>query len=367
MLLPEDCLGSVFEYLLVEESIRCSLTNKDWSITAIFILNWMYKQGRFEGKQGKQYLQPPLRTAGRVVNFRGGPLEQQYYPLPKQQQQQQHHHHPHHLHHHQQQHRGRKRTKSRPTLLSSASTPPIAPSSPSPSICVPPRLFTTMGLQFNFNNDENNFTTSTTMTTMTAKPKRRKKRKAQTKNNPSQVSRPPLAPTSNNVLPKSSAFEQRGPRTHRSKSSPPKMKGTTRHRGTVVHVIAAPPRRNLLFCSAKTGATHTPKTPVGKAKHGRSQRVQNIQKKNGTTEQKRQSKKNKFDGSPYQYYNMKTSRLGTILSALGGQGSKVQMYYIDQHRPRTIVRRSTVQTSGVNVAKNKNISFGRTKKRAPLC
>jgi hypothetical protein len=95
--------------------------------------------------------------------------------------------------------------------------------------------------------------------------------------------------------------------------------------------------------------------------------IQNIQKKNGTTEQKRQSKKNKFDGSPYQYYNMKTSRLGTILSALGGQGSKVQMYYIDQHRPKTIVRRSTVRTSGVNVAKNKNISFGRTKKRAPLC
>ena len=353
MLLPEDCLGSVFEYLLVEESIRCSLTNKDWSITAIFILNWMYKQGRFEGKQGKQYLQPPLRTAGRVVNFRGGPLEQQHYPLPKQQH---HHHH----HHHQQ--RGRKRTNSRPTL-SSASTPPIAPSSPSPSICVPPRLFTTTGLQFNFNNDENNLTMSTTLT---AKPKRRKKRKAQTKNHPSQVLRPPLAPTSNNVLPKSSAFKQRGPRTHRSKSSPPKMKGT-KNRGKVVHVIAAPPRRNLLFCSAKTGATHAPKTPVGKAKHGRSQRVQNIQKKKGTTEQKRPSKKNQLDGSPYQYYNMKTSRLGTILSALGGQGSRVQMYYIDQHKPKTIVRRSTVQTSGVNVAKNKNISFGRTKKRAPLC
>lgn len=351
---PEDVLGSVLEYLLVEESARCSITCKNWSITAIFTLRWMYQQGKFHGRKGKQYLQPPPRTAGRVVNFRVG-IVQERQPQPQQQQQ-----------------RGRKKTQSRGAVPPTA-PPPIAPSSPSTRVFLPPSLFATAGLRFSHNENRQ---PTTAETELTLKRKKKKSNAVRQKHISTRLSRPPLVPQSNNAQHHhhQQLHQQLLPLT-RSKSSPPKMKGTSRgsSRGSarVVHVVPpplVPPSHDPIFVCTNDDA-HTPKTPVKSkcSRHGRKGRKgrpgrrarrdrlelpEHVAKQQHTNEEK--------EGSPYQFIDLKTKQLGTVLSALGGK-SELQKYYIEQHQSKVTVKRSTTLSSHRKT--EKFISFGRKNTR----
>ena len=305
--LPDDILGSVLSYLLVEDSIRCSMINKEWSIVSIFTISWMYKQNVFQGKKGKQFLEPPPRTAGRVVNFRANTMKQR---------------HQHHQHHQQHQHRVRKSARRNLTKV----PPPLAPSSPAPAphIFLPPSNFASARISFKVHlNNENNNSEKTDK-----KSKKINKRRQKSK-------RQPLVPKLMNT----SDLEQT-----QTKLFPPKMKYGG---SSIVHIIK--PAKDLLIAeSESTKKSYIPKTPDGKSnprQNGARHQIRHQKKvENKNILQhvlRKEHTENVMHGQPYQYINPKTKQLGNILSALGGKGSILQKYYIKQHQPKKLIKRST--------------------------
>ena len=349
---PEDVLGSIIEYLLIEETAKCILICKEWQITATFTLHWMYQQNIFQSITGRTYLQPPRRTAGRVVNLRVGNL------LSQQQQQQQ---------------QQPILNKSKPRNKNKTNhAPPVAPSSPAISMHQLPTPISLISVQIgsqqlNFDEPERQIHINQKKTTM--KKKKTKTKKKRNKNNSNYALRPPLAQKSTNIQqsklldsqPHSSLF-----------GAPSVINGSSNGNGNiggarVVRIIA--PKTIFEDYNDDVLNTkdmeHVAKTPPGKSRGRRHvptrrQRSSKLNQTNQsiTSKAKIHTLDVENEGRPYQYIDSKTKVQGSILSALGGK--KLQTYYIQQHQPKTYIKRgfkkATQQTGTTSFGSSRNHS-----------
>jgi hypothetical protein len=343
----------------------------------------MYEQGYFNDV-GKKYLRPPARTAGRVVNFRVEGLRSLKQTLTPSTAVvttaiSQRNSHSSHSSHSNSSNNSSMPTKSNvvvPALLAPTNTAlhaPHAPSSPATQTQPPlpthitlinaPAATTTSHHFQSLRHDQNKKDKE--------KKKTKKKSSKSNKMKSTRSTRPPLAQRSINIQRRS-----RSPPSKRKskRSSLPFLNDDCTHGSSnnsssssssshpsvivggarIVRIIAP----KTMFVEDRP--EHAPKTPPGKPvirgrkRNIRAEMIKKTKRRQHTDSQSQYEKKKKRlhnhqssvlkdlipnDGRPYQYINKKTKRQGTVLSALGG--NTLQRYYIQQHKPKTHVKRSS--------------------------